>query len=389
LPVYLLRRFISGLIILFLFVSLAYFAVNLLLPGDFASQFSLGMSPAEMEKLRAELGLNQPVWQRYLHWISGVLRGDLGVSYTNMAGSGPRVTGILKGVLPSTVLVFGLGTVLAFLLGEWLGRLTGWSKPNPGSGAITFSAITLYTSFPPWLAFLLFYFIGRRFSFIPSQFGSFMVRAVTFPLQSTITQMLWGLLAIGAALLAAHLLARKVWRRSLPAGLWLALAAGLWAYSWRWMGMWDSAIKVAQQAMLPLLAYVLLTFGEIMLIMRTSMVDTLHEEYINTARAKGLPESRIRDHHAARNAILPVISRLVTTVPYLLTGMVMIEISLHWTGVGSTLFYAVGMQNVPLGMGLALVIGAFSLAARLILEVVQYVLDPRLRRPEDSLRSLA
>ncbi len=113
--------------------------------------------------------------------------------------------------------------------------------------------------------------------------------------------------------------------------------------------------------------------------MRTSMIDTLHEEYIQTARAKGLPENIIRDRHAARNALLPVMSRLVISLPFLLSGMVMIEQILKWDGIGSTLFYAVGMQNIPLVVGTFLVIGVLSLLARMVLDIIQAALDPRIR----------
>ena len=115
-----------------------------------------------------------------------------------------------------------------------------------------------------------------------------------------------------------------------------------------------------------------------MLIMRTSMMDTVHEDFVYTARAKGLPEKDVRDKHAARNALMPVVSRLVISIPFLLSGMVMIEQALRWEGTGNTLLYAVGMQNIPLFSGMILVIGLISLAARMVLEIALALIDPRL-----------
>jgi peptide/nickel transport system permease protein len=112
--------------------------------------------------------------------------------------------------------------------------------------------------------------------------------------------------------------------------------------------------------------------------MRTSMLDVIKEEYIITARAKGLNDQKIRDRHAARTALLPVTSRLVIGIPFIFSGMVMLEQVLSVQGIGTTLFYAVGMQNLPLALGTMIMIGFFSMGSRLLLEVLQVALDPRL-----------
>ncbi|MFQ5594839.1 MAG: ABC transporter permease subunit, partial [Anaerolineae bacterium] len=107
--------------------------------------------------------------------------------------------------------------------------------------------------------------------------------------------------------------------------------------------------------------------------------DTLGEEYIRTARAKGLPERVVRDKHAARNAVIPVFSRLVVSLPYLLTGIVIIERAVNWPGMGETMLLALYNKDTPVVMGALLIIGAISAAARLVLDVVQLYIDPRMR----------
>ena len=116
-----------------------------------------------------------------------------------------------------------------------------------------------------------------------------------------------------------------------------------------------------------------------MLIMRTSMTETLHEDYILTARAKGLADRIIRDRHAARNALLPVLSRLVISIPILLTGMVMLEQVMSIQGIGTALFYAIGLQDMNMALGMTIIIGVISLISRLVLDVFQVMMDPRLR----------
>ena len=154
---FLIRRLLSGLVVLFVFVTIVFFLVQIIIPGDFVSQFALSLSPSQAEGLRHQLGLDLPIWQRYLLWLNGLIHGDLGRSYT-LSGEGAPIFETLKPVIPPSVLVFGIGTVIAFLLGLWLGKVTAWRGPGFLSSSATFGAITLYTSFPPWLAFLAVYF---------------------------------------------------------------------------------------------------------------------------------------------------------------------------------------------------------------------------------------
>jgi peptide/nickel transport system permease protein len=381
---YLLRRFISGLILLFIYVSIVFFAVNTLLPGDWVSQFAMGLTNSESSALRQELGLDRPLVQRYLQWVGNLLQGDLGRNYGTFSGFGAPVIDTLKQVMPATILVFGVGTVLAFMLGEWLGRVIGWRKPDLLSGSATFSAITLYTSFPPWLAFLLTYFLARRYSLFSTDPDHTIWRRAPVTWSGVITDMVVALLIITLVVVVLNSLYKRWKRRGLPRWLLLTTIAVACYGSWGYMDILPYARDVMRVAMLPLVAYVLLTFGEIMLIMRTTMVDTLHEQYITTAQAKGLPPAAVRDRHAARNALIPVVSRMVVTLPFIMTGMVMLERALNWEGIGNTLFYALGTQNVTVAVGAIMVIGAFSLAARLVLDVLVLYLDPRLRTTSEA-----
>jgi peptide/nickel transport system permease protein len=384
---YILKRFLSALVVLFLFQTAVFFAVQLILPGDYVSQFAMFLSSSETQEFRQLLGLDLPIWERYLNWLQNLLKGDLGHSFS-LRGPGPSVFEVLKEVTPPTILVFGVGTALAFLLGLWLGKITGWRRPGIVSGAITFGSITLYTSFPPWLAFLLVYFLSTQLGFLPNLLSHMLWQNAPLTSSQVMLNMVLALLVVIAGLLLVNGLIRRLTRRSLPTLLFLLLAAAVWIASWSLMGIYPYAVNIAQAAALPLIGYVLLSFGEIMLVMRTTMLDVMHEQYVHTARAKGLPDYAVRDRHVARNAILPVLSGLVVRLPYLLTGAVMLERALHWEGVGTELFMAVGLQNILLVMGLVLVIGVISLSARLLLDILQVWLDPRLRTTAGEVREL-
>jgi peptide/nickel transport system permease protein len=382
---FLIRRFLSGLVVLFIFVTVIFFLVQIIIPGDYVSQFSLTFSPSEAEALRHQLGLDLPIWQRYLIWLDGLLHGDLGRSYT-LAGKGAPIFETLKPVIPPSVLVFGIGTVIAFLLGLWLGKVTAWRGPGFLSSSATFGAITLYTSFPPWLAFLAVYFFVTRMGLFSIGFTRTLWQSKPVTPSGVMWIMVISFAIILLALFFINLIIQRISRRSLPSSVILILLLVAWLVSFYKLGILAYAVDVLKAAALPLITYVLLSFGEIMLIMRTTMTDVMHEEYVHTAQAKGLPDYQIRDRHVARNALLPVISGLVIRLPYLLTGSVMIESSLDWAGLGSTLFYAVGRQNILMVMALAIIFGLVSLVARLILDVAHAYLDPRVRFDSQLIR---
>jgi peptide/nickel transport system permease protein len=141
---YLLRRAISGLIALFIFQTIIFFVIQWVFPGDYASQFAFYLTPQEMDELRLELGLDQPLTIQYFRWLSSLVSGNPPL-YRIM------VINLLKYQLPATLLAFGTATFLAFLLGVWLGKVVAWRKQNSLTDGVTLSAVILSASFPPLL----------------------------------------------------------------------------------------------------------------------------------------------------------------------------------------------------------------------------------------------
>lgn len=406
---FIFRRALSGLVVLFLFLTFVFFFAQIIMPGDFASQFALdpSLGAEEIAQIRTNLGLDQPLWKQYVYWIHSLLNGHLGTSFR-----GIPVSVYLMAALPFTFLVFFTGTALAFLIGQWLGKMTAWRGPGLLSTSTMLGGITLYTTFPPWLTFLMLYFFARYLGVLRSLFNLDAPRTIwresAFSAQAVIWYMVFTIVVLLLVLTAANALVYRRWRRRIPAlvRIFLLIAGALGA--WYALGFGPEAIDVVCFAAIPLVTYTLLSFGETMLIMRTSMADTLHEEYVRAARAKGLPERVVRDRHAARNAVLPVLSRLVINLPYMLTGLAFIEYSFgigggtgmalyaslnsvqdtYWTGMGSTLYSALFTQDLPVALGVLLFVGLVSLIARLIMEVLYVALDPRLRHSVDAARRL-
>jgi peptide/nickel transport system permease protein len=116
-----------------------------------------------------------------------------------------------------------------------------------------------------------------------------------------------------------------------------------------------------------------------MMIMRTAMLETKHDDYVLTARAKGLPDAVIRDRHVARNAILPVITRLALNLPFILVGSLVIERVFMWQATGEVIFSAIEYQDIPVLLGILSIVGILALFAHILLDILYTFLDPRVR----------
>jgi peptide/nickel transport system permease protein len=383
---YLVRQGLLSLAKLLVFITIMFFFIQLMMPGDFVDQFSLFMDAQEREAMRVQLGLNLPIGQRYLRWLGQIATLDLGRSFT-----GQPILEVLKDVVPATLLVFFTGTLLAFSIGMWLGKRTAWRGSGFLSRLTTLGGITLFTSFPPWLAWLVAYAFtrGREFVIMGERGG---LQSVTF---HGLTRGLWVEATISPSTVAFRMflslagwvilgfllqsLVQRIARRRLPGFLTLLFIVAGTVGTWYVLQMQALAIDLLKLSWLAIVTYTLLSFGETMIIMQSSMTEVLKEEYINTAHAKGLPVAVVRDRHAARNALLPVLSRLVISLPYLVTGIVIIESSVGWPGMGTSMWNALYWQNMPLVMDTLLIVGLLSLLARLVLDVLIAYLDPRIR----------
>jgi peptide/nickel transport system permease protein len=139
------------------------------------------------------------------------------------------------------------------------------------------------------------------------------------------------------------------------------------------------AFDIAHHSVLPIATLTLVAFAGVMLLTRGSMLETLREDYILTARAKGVPEHDIRDRHAARNALLPVVTSFVLGLAFIIGGGVVTETVFSWPGMGQLLLGATLIEDIPLATGALGFIGILALFAHLLVDVLYAVLDPRIR----------
>jgi peptide/nickel transport system permease protein len=378
---YLGRRLLQMVITLLLFQVLTYLLLDAQ-PGDIADLLTLhpGIPPAEVQRLRAELGLDQAPVRRMANYILNFYQGDLGVSFQEYP---TPVMRIIAERLPRTIVLFVTANALAFWAGFVSGKILAWRRGGFVEVASTITGVTLYTVFLPWFALMMIWLFAVTLDWFPA--GKFIdptqwLEASVSTNEIFLRMIFTSLIALAVVFLGLWVSNRVVHRQRLPVRLVSVLlpAAGVIAY-WLGSGYGSLAWDIARHLVLPVLTLTLYTYAGTMLLMRTSMLETLRQDYILTARAKGLPERVVRDRHAARNALLPVWTGLVFGLAGSVGGGVVIETVFSWPGMGQALLRASLAEDIPVAMGVLTVLGVLTLVGHLVVDVGYAFLDPRIR----------
>ena len=287
------------------------------------SVLSPRMTPELKALIRERFGLDKPLWEQYIMYMRNVLRADFGVSFY----WGMDVWDLLKVRLLPTLLLFSLGNILAFAVGINLGRVIAWKRGTKLEYGFTVGGLFFYTMPIFWLGLLSIWIFSWRLDLFP-------VGGMKTP---------------------------ELWTSSMQ------------------LTFLVKVVDVLHHLFLPLTVLTVWIFTGNMLLMKNSMLGTLGEDYITTAQAKGVPEHRVRDHHAARNAMLPVVTALALNMAFSLNGNVVTEAIFSWPGLGSVLVEAVNNNDYPLAQGAFLVLSGVVLVAVLVADILYVHLDPRIR----------
>ena len=377
---YLVRRVGQMALTLFLIITLTFFLVEAQ-PGDYASFYVLNpdLPPDVKDQIRAAFGLDKPVWQQYLIHLKNTFTGNFGVSFGNF----PRpVLDVLAERVPRTLVLFLTATAFSFYIGFFLGKAIAWRRGGLFEYAATISGATLFTAFTPAFALMMIWVFAFKLGWFPV--GKFLDPLVWRGAEVSANHVFGNmLLSAGAFIVFAllvMLLFKKFGGRARPAAVPVVLAgAAVMALAWAFSGIGPLALDIVKHLVLPVGTLTLISFAGTMLLTRNSMLETIREDYVMAARAKGLPENQVRDRHAARNAMLPVVTSLVYSLVFAIDGSVIIESVFSWPGTGMTLLQAVRSEDLPLVMGAMLFIGLLSLLAHAIVDVLYVYLDPRIR----------
>ncbi|MFN8232359.1 MAG: ABC transporter permease [Actinomycetota bacterium] len=319
---YVARKVLQALLTL-VFVLVFNFFLFRIMPGDpvrlLTKQKGIELSKEAQADLIRDLGLDKPLPAQFLDYLGDLVRGDLGLTFIYQ---GESVMEVFMRFLWPTVLLVGTATVLMMVIGLYLGIRGGWergSRFDTGSMGVSL----LFYSMPDfWLAMMLLIVFSTALGWFPS--GGY----------STPNADLTGV---------AHV------------------------------------VDVANHMVLPVITLVVAYVGEYYLVMRSSLLDVMGEDYITTVRAKGIRESRVLWGHAVRNAMLPTISVIALSIGYIIGGAIVVEVVFSYPGLGLLTFQALDAQDFLLLQGLFLFFTLAVLVSNLAADLLYSYFDPRVR----------
>jgi len=304
---YALRRLLA-MIPVFLGATLIIFLVTHLVPGDPVRLLSgqRALDPVRTETIRHQLWLDRPLHVQYLHYLDGVVHGDLGLSYQR----GRPVADILGEKFPNTARLALAAVFLEVIIGVAAGIIAAVRKASFLDTLVTVSTSLLVALPVFWLGLLL--------------------------------QLLFG------------------------------VALGILPVS----GMGDGGL---QYYILPSFTLASVSAAYVARLMRSQLLETMGEDFVRTARAKGLSERQAVGRHALRAAILPVLTFVAVDLGALLGGAVLTETVFNWPGIGYEIVLAIGQRDYPIVIGGAIFLVLVFLLINLVVDILYGVIDPRIR----------
>lgn len=332
-PGYLLTRLLGTLPVLLL-ISLLVFLLIHAAPGD-PTLMLLGenATAADVAEARQRWGLDQPILIQYFKFVSSIATGNLGKSFRFGEPVRAVIATRLQATLELAIFSILVATILAIPLGVWAG-----AKPNSWIDNLGTSVGLFGISMPSfWLGIMLILFLAGYFHLLPSAgrstYGVAGPDETGFYILDSITQRNWP--AVKDAL--SHL--------ALPA---IALGINM--------------------------------VGILMRVTRSAVLQVMHEEYVVTARAKGLAERRVLWRHVLTNALIPIVTIAGLELGALLSGSIIVETVFAWPGMGSLLITGITARDYPLVTGLVLVYTVAFVIINLVIDALYVLIDPRIRR---------
>jgi ABC-type dipeptide/oligopeptide/nickel transport system permease component len=313
---YVIKRTAFAVVTVFVAVTIN-FALFRLAPGSAVSNLSrVPHATQELRQaLKREFGLDKSKAAQYGIYLKQLAHGNLGVSFTNQQPVSHNLWEALKNTLP----MVALGTIFAVVFGTLTGVIAAWRRGTTLEGATVTSALAFYSMPTHWLGLML---------------------VILFT----------GVLPTGG--MANDFLINP--------------------------SFWTHTKDVLSHMVLPSLTLGLVLYGEYTLIVRSAMLETLGEDYILTARAKGLKPWAIVRKHALRNAMLPIATLIALSLGYIVAGAILVETVFSWPGIGRAVYDAVLQRDYPMLQGAFLILTISVVFFNLLADLLYFKLDPRI-----------
>jgi peptide/nickel transport system permease protein len=317
--IFFLKRTTNMLFFLFAIV-LINFTLLYLSPGDPANQyFNPNVQKENLNRLQTEMGTNQPYFTQLSNWLKNIINGNLGYSWSEHR----PVSEILKEAIPATLQLTTLALFINIVLGLFLGAIMGMFPGRLFARMINYFTLVIYATPVFFLAIFFIYLFSFKLDLIPSSgMSSLYLENANF----------------------ITLISDRLKHLLLPAGV---------------LGLMGAAVSTR-------------FFG-------SKLETVLQQQYILTAKAKGLPTSKILLVHAFRNAIIPVITLLGMYFPILLSGALIVEVIFAWPGMGRVTYEAIFAKDIPLLMAVNLIAAIMVVAGNFFADVTCQLVDPRMR----------
>jgi ABC-type dipeptide/oligopeptide/nickel transport system permease component len=314
---YVVKRGFFALVTIFVAITINFFLFRVL-PGTAVTDLSRvpHATPQLRHALNVEFGLDKPKWQQYLIYLKNLLHGNMGVSFTYQQ----PVSHLLLQDLRNTIPMVTVGTVAAIVIGVVTGVLSAWRRGSAPDHISTNAAILFYAFPTQWLGLMLL-----------------IIFAGTLPAGGMSNPFVFG---------------------AEP--------------------FWPHLADIAQHMILPAATLTLTAYGSYTLIVRSSMLETLGEDYVLTARAKGLPPRRVVRRHAFRNAMLPLLTLVALDLGFIVGGAVLIEVIFSWPGIGLAMYEAIGQRDYPMLQGGFLILTVSVIFLNFAADLLYFRLDPRI-----------
>jgi len=317
---YIIRRLL-GMIPLLLGISFIVYALLNLVPGSPTNQFEFNPSikPEDIARIKTNLGLDAPWYERYFIWLGNALQGDFGISFTNYR----PVVDIIRDALPNTLLLAATSLVISLLIAVPLGVYSAVRRNSLFDRVTTLLSTGFFSVPTVWLGLLLIILFAVKFQ-------------------------VWGL-------------------PSLP-------TSGV-----RNLREPDGFMNRLQHLILPAAALSLVSIAAWSRYIRSQMLETVRLDFVRTAQAKGLKNRTVLMGHAFRNAILPLVTLVGLTIPDLFGGALITENVFGYPGIGQQIIASLGRNDYSVAMACVMMLALLTVVGNLIADVLYGVLDPRVR----------
>ena len=316
---YVIKRAGFALLTIFIAITINFFLFRVL-PGNAVTDLSrVPRATSQLRRaLTVQFGLDKPKWEQYLIYLRQLARGNMGISFATQQ----PVSQLLLNDLKNTIPMVTIGTVGAIVVGILTGILSAWRRGSVSDHVSTNLAIAFYA--------------------FPTQFLGLML-----------------LILFGGLL---------------PTSGMENPYAGVFGPESLFARLQDIGLHMT----LPALTLLLTLYGEFTLIMRSSMLETLGEDYVLTARAKGMSDQKIISRHVLRNALLPIATIVALSLGWIAAGAILIEFIFSWPGIGLALWQAINQRDYPMLQGGFLVLAVAVIALNFIADLAYFKLDPRI-----------